>query len=274
MSLLGTMRSRMKHHVKKYGRVLSPLFRQTGPRLLNYHSVGTAPDSLTVSPEQFAEHMEWLASAHDCISLDDAVRDGQGIAVTFDDGLRDQYENAVPVLRRLGIPATFFIVAGNPAGSTFGDIYGGDKEMTWDEIRDLDAQGFEIGSHTTDHRRLSVLSREQQESEISGSKQIIEEQLGHPIRFISFPYGTYLDYTAETLDIARDAGYVCAFSNRYGASSPGAERWEMKRIWLDASDDLPCFKAKINGDLDFLSVLDTRAITWIRRAKSGNLSLH
>jgi peptidoglycan/xylan/chitin deacetylase (PgdA/CDA1 family) len=228
---------------------------------------------MTVSPEQFLAHMEWLASTQKCISLAEAMNGGEGIVVTFDDGLRDQYVNAVPILKRLGIPATFFVVGAGPSSQERALVYVDDPKMNWDEIRDLDAQGFEIGSHTMTHRQLSSLSIPEQEVEIGGSKRIIEEQLGHPIQFISFPYGTYLDYTPDTLGIVRAAGYAGSLSNRYGVAHPKSERWEMKRVWLDHSDDLPYFQAKVEGCLDFLALLDTRFLTWIRRAMNGNLTL-
>ena len=100
-----------------------------GVRILAYHRVIDAPgDPLAVTPGEFVEQMETLvASGHEVVSLTRAVEllragpvEGRYACVTFDDGYRDNVENALPVLERLGLDATIFAVTGILDGtSTF-----------------------------------------------------------------------------------------------------------------------------------------------------------
>ena len=157
---------------------------------------------------------------------------GQNYHLSFDDGLRNVFSNALPVLRGLGVPAIVFV-----ATSVVGVDWDTAREYcldrtgysevielaTWDDLVGAVSQGFEIGSHTRTHAALSRLSAEEElESEIAGSKRDIEEHLGIPCPFLSWPYGTLGDISSGTDDVVARAGYAGMFSAVRGSIRPGS----------------------------------------------------
>jgi peptidoglycan/xylan/chitin deacetylase (PgdA/CDA1 family) len=115
------------------------------------------------------------------------------VVLTFDDGFRNFYETAMPVLARHGFTATVFVVTDYmgrrndwetpPAGL-------GSKEiLTWEEALELSAMGIEIGSHTRTHPDLRHLSEAEARHEIAGSRLEIEDHLDQPVRSFAYPFG-------------------------------------------------------------------------------------
>jgi len=240
--------------------------RETGSRVLTYHSVGARAHDMNVTPDNFAAQMEWLAKNAAVITLHDAASGCEGIAITFDDGYRDNLVNAAPILRELGLPATCFIVTGRMgAVMVEGEDPATAALMTWDEVHQLADDGFDIGAHTVTHPHLARLTEDEQRREISESARVITEQLGHAPEAFAYPYGSIADYDEVTACLARESGFQYAVSNRYGANRPGCDRWALRRIWLDSTDTLDTFQAKVTGQLDVLALLDSRAGVALRR---------
>ena len=243
-------------------------------RILTYHSVGRRDHEMNVTPEAFREQMAWLAENCKVVPLAEAVEGRGGVAITFDDGYRDNLTEAAPVLREFGLPATVFVVADrlggmldhddNPATSTL---------MTWDEAKQLEAQGVTIGGHGMTHRRLSGLNEEEQREEIGGCRLRIEEALGHPVEAFAYPFGSSLDYTSLTESLVQESGYDFALSNRYGPVTPGANRWALRRIWVDRTDGIGAFQAKVEGRMDGLALLDSGLGIRARRAVNRLLGI-
>lgn len=169
-----------------------------------------------------------------CVQMIQGTRpiDGRYLHFSFDDGFRNNFTNAVPILKKHGVPAMFFI----PSALVEGDWettrrfclettrYAGVIEMLrWDEVREMVAQGFEIGSHTRTHARFSDISgdRARMEDEILGSKRELEDKLGRECRYISWPYGRVADADDASLAVARRAGYVACFGAYRGTMRPG-----------------------------------------------------
>lgn len=243
-------------------------------RILTYHSVGIRSHEMNVSPNDFKLQMQWLASHYHVAPLAAAAKTGQGIAVTLDDGYRDNLTNAAPILCELGIPATVFIVAGR-TGKWLDDerVPSLSMLMNWDEIREIEKRGLTIGAHTLSHRRLSKLSEEEQRLEIAEAARLLCENLGHAVEALAYPYGSKADYDKTSMRLARECGFSVAVSNRYGVNRPGDNPWELRRIWVDATDDMPSFQAKVQGRLDLLSVLDSPAGLWARRTLNRILGI-
>lgn len=251
----------------KYAAGSLPAPPQHGSRILTYHSVGTRDHEMNVTPEDFAAQMRWLAGHGTVAPLADAVSvPGCGVAITFDDGYRDNVLHAAPVLAELGLPATFFLVAGRLGGWLDHDAgRSGAELMTWDEAAQLrDMGAFELGCHTLGHRRLSTLTETEQRDEICTSHEMLERRLGAVTSF-AYPFGSALDYTAATVALVRDAGFARAVSNRFGVHVPGADPFTCRRIWIDRTDDLHMFQAKVMGRLDVLRLLDSQPMIRGRR---------
>ena len=253
-------KSALKRAVKSTLRLAAPLCRIRRPcaRILTYHNIGYSRHDMNVTPEQFREQMAWLQASHRVIALEDCLRMPEGVVITFDDGYQDNLLNAAPVLHALGLPATVFMVAGK-AGAPLRLDEAPElcRVMDWDELKRIEDMGLCVGSHTMTHRRLSALDLRAQRAEISDSKSLLEEKLGHAVDTFAYPYGSSMDYTEDTSRFVEEAGYHLAVSNRYGVATPGVDRWTLKRIWVDHTDTLRSFQAKVNGDLDALRFLDS-----------------
>ena len=185
------------------------LFEKPIPVLM-YHRINRPdPDSsLTVSPESFARQLEWLErKKFRFLSLDGVVdREAKtslldrSVALTFDDGFYDNYENAFSLLVRRKIPAALFVVV---------NWVGGDGYLGWREIRELSQSGILIGSHSLSHRWLPNLSDDRElENEILASKKRIEDEIGRDVHHFSYPVGGVDERVAH---FVMKAGYRAAW---------------------------------------------------------------
>jgi peptidoglycan/xylan/chitin deacetylase (PgdA/CDA1 family) len=138
------------------------------------------------------------------------------LVVTFDDAYRSVLEFAAPVLRSLGLPGTVFVPTDFPGRAgpmTWAGIeewLGGPFEdeltpLAWDELGALASVGWEIGSHTRSHPRLTQLGDAELAEELAGSKAALEEALGLPCTSIAYPYG---DIDQRVVNATAAAGYL------------------------------------------------------------------
>lgn len=121
------------------------------------------------------------------------------VIITFDDGLPSQYQNALPVLEKYNLSATFYIFA-NPIGKS-------KNYLDWDQVRELEVKGMEIGSHGWYHQYFSQQNLADLKREIFSSKEKIETELGKEIYTISYPFG---DKDATSTQMIKSAGYTSA----------------------------------------------------------------
>jgi len=141
----------------------------------------------------------------------------RSVVLTFDDNYLGFYENAWPILKAKNIPSGMFVhtdFVGNTSGSH--------PKMTWDQLKEIDTTGLvEIGGHTCSHPGdLKSLPEDVQERELTKSKALLEDQLGHPVPFLAYPVGSA---DAKTIALTKSAGYTMAFTMRNGPAeeSPG-----------------------------------------------------
>ena len=265
-------------------------------RILAYHRVLDIADPdafdfdlelISASPEQFREQMRIVKQRLHPLRFDELlgmIDSGKrlprnAIVVTFDDGYNDNYHVAMPILRELGIPATFFLSTGHidsglpyaydwlvhmvcvtrearlnvpelDLQNTLPDerakrrevaadlldrmkwlddvrqsalisrferewrmprtIHPACRPMTWDEVREMQAAGMEIGSHGVGHRMLAKLSADETHAEMSESKQVLERELGRAINVLAYPVGGMDAYNENVIAAAMDAGYRLA----------------------------------------------------------------
>jgi peptidoglycan/xylan/chitin deacetylase (PgdA/CDA1 family) len=176
------------------------------------------------------------------------VDEGRGatLAVTFDDAFRSVYERAFPILSRLGIPATVFVPSahagdGSPMVWPGIDRWAGTpwKEeligSTWDELRTLADAGWEIGSHTRSHPRLTALSEVDLRNELRGSREDCERELRRACNSIAYPYG---DVNARVAAAAAEAGYTAgaALPGRFEGSLDSPDRLRWPRVGIYRGD--------------------------------------
>jgi peptidoglycan/xylan/chitin deacetylase (PgdA/CDA1 family) len=201
--------------------------------VLAYHRICDVPRAedplgLCTSPRDLERVLRYLkARSYEFVSLDEAVdvmtgerpRRGRMACLTFDDGYRDFYTNAFPILQRYGAPATVFLVSGCVGGSNrWDDHYGLPSVplMSEGEIRDLAKLGVEFGSHTVSHPRLTRTGAAEQEREVVESKLALEELLARRVRTFCYPH---MDVDERVRSLVREAGYVSACGGEQAENS-------------------------------------------------------
>ena len=198
-----------------------------------FHRVSDAyQDSLTCSVKDFESFCRFFRDFFTVIPLGEMVgriESGKSLsrtlAVTFDDGYRDNYESAAPLLRSTGLPATFF-VASDFIGSNTVAWWDRDRVpppawMSWEEVRRLHDDGFEIGAHTRSHADLGEVSGAKAEWEIEGSRRDIETRLDTRVQLFAYPYGRRENITEPNRNLVRQMGFRCCASC-YGGTNPRA----------------------------------------------------
>ena len=151
------------------------------------------------------------------------------VCLTFDDGYRDNYTLAYPLLKRLGIPFTVYVTTGFIDNRLPMWWYPYQQlGMSSDELRLLDTDPLcTIGAHTVSHPKLDNLTRAQQYKEIAESKQTLEQLLGHPIHHFSFPHGAHND---DTLAICHELGFRTVVQSWGGPLRRGERPCPLPRI--------------------------------------------
>jgi hypothetical protein len=200
-------------------------------------------DGLTSSSAKFATFCEFFRTHFKVIPLSQQVAGcgaandmGGTLSITFDDGYRDNAEVAAPILRKLGLPATFFITTGFIGTRTVApwdlDLVRPPGWMDWDQVRSLASQGFEIGCHTDSHLDLGTADEQTARAELEVSKRKLNEQLGRPVRLFAYPFGGRKNITERSRELVREAGFVCCASCCGGANVPTADPFDLNRITI------------------------------------------
>ena len=227
-----------------------------GVRILCYHRVNdTQQDYMSVSVSNFREQMKFLKeNGYQTVSLNtfrgiSAVRQGaKQIVITFDDGWRDNYNFAFPIMKEYGFVATIFLIANEIEKPNF---------LTESQILEMKRAGFQFGSHTLTHLDLKSASKEEQENEILGSKIKLQKRLDFPIDYFCYPKGLH---TEETISLVQQVGYLGACSNRPGMNQLNGELsnhdlYLLKRTEISGFDSLYDFEKKLAGAYDVMHQL-------------------
>jgi peptidoglycan/xylan/chitin deacetylase (PgdA/CDA1 family) len=219
-----------------------------------YHSISTnAHDRLAVAPELFAAEMQLLAEkdfkvvslAEACRRLASAQDLARMIVLTFDDGHRDFLTAAAPVLRQHRFTATLFVVTGRLGDTTrWSSTEKTGALLTGDELRELKAQGFHLGSHTVTHADLRTLDEARLDRELGDSLAAISD-MGETFFPFAYPGGTF---SQRERDAVARAGYDCGVivGGRWG-NGPETDRFLLKREPMLASDSLDWFRKRVDG---------------------------
>lgn len=170
--------------------------------VLTFHRVNDKDShSLSVHPAMFDELLEILSREYRIVPFaqlraelcgEEGVK-AKTVAITFDDGYLDNFTVAAPILKQRKVPATFFVTSGY---INTNHVFPWDLNspishplMTWDHVRQLAAEGFEIGAHSVNHPNIGKCSPEIARAEIIDSKRCIEDRLGKPVFGFAYPFG-------------------------------------------------------------------------------------
>jgi len=247
--------------------------------ILMYHQVSAAPmrafARYTVTSRTFAAQMRWLSLAgYEPITLDrllehrrtGAVLPSRPVVITFDDGFRDLVHHAVPVLSRHGFTATFFLVAGlmGRMGRWLREEIGTEMPlMNWTEARELEAAGFQCGAHTMTHPRLAALPAAACAAELAESRSRLENELGHEVRHLAYPFGSF---DMRVREIAADAGYASGCSTAPGLSRAGDDPLALPRITVYGHESLLSFGCRLRTALPLRELVRRRLRPLLRRS--------
>ncbi len=332
----------IRHQLKKIVREVYArlLFHSGAHRLLDRcmprrllvlagHCVST-PDNAQLGPNMRIDAAElerilaWFARRYEVLDVHRALerleQPGRKslVALTLDDGYKDNRTQLLPLLQRLGLSATLYLESApleerrlnwtHKLGWTlarcgvarFAGLYrerggqaldaqlsayalkrvlkyeapieqrtrivdelfrelGGDERalceqlyLDWDEVRELDRAGIEIGAHTHSHEILARLEPEEARLEIARSKELLERGLGHPVRSFAYPFGRRWDYHAAALEGVRSAGFASASTTHAGTNRAGGPRYELRRVMIDERTRLYRLVAEACGGFDLL----------------------
>lgn len=219
--------------------------RYTVP-ILMYHYVSEGDGTLFVKPDIFERQMKYLRDhRYNVISMDelvDGMRSGRSFAhntvvVTFDDGRRDNYLNAFPVLQKYQIPATIYMITGWAEQSAY---------LTWGQIREMANSGIDFGAHTRHHVYLPDVDLETARAEIVGSRDDLLREIRRRPRHFCYPSG---GFTEPVKRIVRQAGYDSATTTNRGSDRHNIDFYELNRVKVTNSDAVKPFHfwGKLSG---------------------------
>jgi peptidoglycan/xylan/chitin deacetylase (PgdA/CDA1 family) len=231
-----------------------------GVRILMYHSIGGVPQdhrlAIRIPVSNFRDQLEELSrqgyifvTVSELIENSLSFRTGKTIAITFDDGYKDNFTEAAIALKKAGLKATFFIITSFIDGRNHKIWVDGSHRqyLHWEDVCRLLEMGFEVGSHMVDHISLSSLDESQINFQLEESKKRIEKMTGVKPKVLSYPYGKF---NARVRMLAQNAGYIGGCSSFSGINQVTADPYILKRTEIDGYDTIYDFRAKLNGLYD------------------------
>jgi peptidoglycan/xylan/chitin deacetylase (PgdA/CDA1 family) len=222
----------------------------------------------------FEANLHFLKRSTNVVSLDDFFSgrlssEKINVVITFDDGYKSWVSNAVPVLRKLKLPATFFLSSGF-VGLSKGDeakfmrsklfltpdrrrVTGG---LSYEDVRRIVKEGFTIGGHTLNHCNLAELRDSVQvRYEIAEDKMRLEGIIGRRIEHFAYPFGTYQNPEINLADVLRESGYRGAVTTESGFNSVETNPYLLHRELTSAFMSSRVFKANVYGNHDAVRFL-------------------
>lgn len=236
------------------GKVTGPIH---GFRVLMYHSVNSGAggnqsnvpfDIFTVHPQLFKIHIKALIESptFSIVNLAEGLGsnlpNSRTVAITFDDGYRDNLYTAAPILVELGIPFTIFITSESIKNGKTGFL-------TSSEVRELsDLPGVNIGAHGATHTPLTGLDDTELANELLSSKHYLEDIIGKEIIAVSYPHGAV---DLRVRDAVIKAGYKIGACSRFGVNKNTHDPLALRRTVILTYDSKRVFMQKLHGDWDW-----------------------
>ena len=237
----------MKNMIRSLAYSIRRMFPVNGAVVLMYHSVGENNLFFTVNGSEFEKQMAYLMRENfNVISLrklEEYLKERnippKTIAITFDDGYRDNLTNSFLTLKKHNFPATIFITTDdigrrkNVRGHEF-------KMLSEEDIKELEQSGLiNIEPHTVNHPKLARLNSEEINYEIGESKRVLEYILDKVCSYFAYPFGSFDD---NVLNVVKKHGFRLAFTVKKGRVKVSTKRLLLPRNSIDSEVSLKQFK--------------------------------
>lgn len=228
--------------------------KQSAVPVLMYHRIDRLDEreklspllrDLTVSPEDFEAQVKFLTENGYSVLLaseiEKAVMEGKelpqkAVSITLDDGYKDNFAQAFPILMKYRVPATIFLVTNN---------FGRPDRLSWDDVLQMRKEGgFGYGSHSVHHHDLTTLSQRELDLELMESKRLIEVKIQDRVSSIAYPAGSYNDFVK---DRAKAAGYLAGWKKGGGPVTPSDEMLMLPRVRVSGRTGIEDFKRKVRA---------------------------
>ncbi len=230
--------------------------------ILTYHQITddrSAPD-ISVTVKNFSKQMAYLSTHFKNISLNELAENFQTdklsriahdkVAITFDDGYRDNFLNAYPILKNHQLTATIFLIS---------NLVNRSKAMLdIDEITTMQKDGIDFGSHTVTHKILSEITPDMAAKELLNSKIQLENLLNRKIHYLAYPKGKQQHYHQQIKSQVAQAGYSAAFTTENESINSERDIFELGRLGI-RNCPMFVFKTRVSG------LFESRSIAFIRK---------
>jgi len=210
--------------------------------ILMYHYIRFNPDprdqlgfNLSVTPSDFRLQMDWLYdNDYHPVDFDDLRAylfgnqslPSRPVVLTFDDGYRDMYKTAFPILRVHHFKGVSYVVSG---------FLNSPNYITSEMLQEMDALGIQIGAHTVSHADLTRISAASLRSEVFDSKAALESAVGHPVLDFCYPSGKFND---AVISAVQAAGFLTATTTQPGVAHSAADRFTWSRVRVSGGESL------------------------------------
>ncbi len=217
--------------------------------ILYYHEVvvdGKGASYQKIEEKKFEEQMRFLnENGYTSMFFSELSKElpKKPVIISFDDGFKSVYEKAYPIMKKYGIKGNVYLPT----------AYIGEDEhfMTWEEVKTLTENGFEMQAHTHNHVDIRTLGIEEMKGQIELSNSIMEEKLGVKPRVISLPFGVYDKRSLKLLQ--KQAKYEYILGSFYGTINKFQLRRKklLPKIGVSNKDNIKIFEKKLKGKFNW-----------------------
>lgn len=228
--------------------------------ILMYHSIDNNDIFFNVTPEDFERQMKYLKrKGYKVVRLVELVEklrkkeeiNPKTVVITLDDGFKDNYINALPILKKYGFPATIFLSTaymGRKMENSFGhplDI------MDWDEAREMEASGLiDFGCHSHTHPAMEKLNLKEFIYEVQESSRLLKRHLENPVMIFAYPKGIF---KKEQLDYLKKVGFLAGVKVDEGLVGGNDDLLTLRRNLIYSKGGFSQFKGKLCATVEIFN---------------------